>query len=136
MRDGHPKNSGPDTKLQRRIENERLPVDTCREGPPGIDLEGRRGPLVPRAMKKAASLTASGGRPYYGDTEQAVVDARTRARADRTTEAVAVVGDEHGSTPAVSVPARPAPAHIEIAATCSERVGHGVQQGPELGGAV
>src|SRR5215218_9741675 len=99
--------------MQRRIEDERLPVDACREGPLGIDLEGRSGPLAPRTLKKAASLTASGGRPYHGDTEQAVVDARPRAGADRPTEAVAVVGDEHGGTPAVSVAAWPAPVHIE-----------------------
>jgi hypothetical protein len=60
VRDAHPKNSRPDAKLQRRFEDERLPVDACREGPLGIDLEGRSGPLAPRTLKK--SLTATGGR--------------------------------------------------------------------------
>src|SRR5258705_10645371 len=79
VRDAHPQYSGPDAKLQRRIEDERLPVDACRQRPLGIDLEGHSGPLAPRTLKKAASLTTIGGRPYDGDAEQAVVDVRTRA---------------------------------------------------------
>ena len=41
---------------------------------------------------------ASGGRPDDGHPEQAVVDARAGARADRSAESVAVVGDEHRRT--------------------------------------
>ena len=53
-----------------------------------------------------AVLAARGRRPDDGDPEQAVVDPGTGPRAHRAAEAVPVVGDEHGGTPAVPVPAR------------------------------
>ena len=83
-----------------------------------------------------AALTFIRRRAHDGDAEQTVVDARTGAGTDRTTEAVAVVGDEHGGSPAVFLPARPRPAHIEVAATGAEGVGHGVEQSPDLRRAV
>ena len=84
-------------------------------GPVGVDLEGRRRPLAPRALQRAAALAAPGGRADDGDPEQAVVDPRARARADRAAEPVAVVGDQHRGTRAVLVPARPGPAQVELA---------------------
>src|SRR4051812_1793628 len=81
-------------------------------------------------------LIATGVRPHDGDAEYAVVDARTGTGTNRTTESVPVVGHEEGRAAAVSVTARPSPAHVEFAATGPERIRHGIKQGPDLGGAV
>ena len=51
-RDTHAQDAGPDAEAQRRVEHERLAVDAGGDGPIGVDLEGRRRPLAPRALQR------------------------------------------------------------------------------------
>ena len=134
--DAHPEDSGPNAKEQRRIQDERFAVDASGDGLVGIDLEGRGGPCAQRALRRTAVLAAPGGRPDHNDPEQAIVDARAGARADRVAEPILVVGDHHYSAGVMFVPARPSPAHIDVAAAGADHVRHSVQQGADLGVAV
>ena len=102
--DAHAQDAGPDAEDQRGVEDERLAVDPGRDRLVGLDLEGRRRPLAPRALHTAA---LAGGPADDRDAQQAVVDPRARPRADRAAEPVLVVGDEHRRAPAVFVPAGP-----------------------------
>ena len=77
--DVHPEDSGPNAKVQRRIQNERLAVDAGGHGLVGIDLKGWGGPLAQRALRRTAVLAAAGGCPDDNDPEQPIVDARAGA---------------------------------------------------------
>ena len=92
--------------------------------------------MAQRALRRTAVLAAPGGCPDDNDPEQAVVDARAGARADRVAEPVLVVRDHHYSAGVMFVSARPGPAHIDVAAAGADHVRHGVQQGADLGVAV
>jgi hypothetical protein len=81
--DVHPQDSGPNAKVQRRIQDERFAVDAGGDGPVRIDLESRGGPFAQRALQRTAVLASPGGRTNDNDPEQAIVDAGPRARADR-----------------------------------------------------
>ena len=136
-RDAHAQDAGPDAKAQRRVEHQRLAVDAGGDRPVGVDLERRRRPRAQRALRRSAALAAPGGFGDGGDPEQAVVDPRARARADRAAEPVAVVGDQHHGAGVVRLPARAGPAQVELlAAVGAEHVRHGVEQRAELGVAV
>lgn len=133
--DVYPEDSGPNAKVQGRIQDERLAVDAGGHGLVRIDLEGRGGPCAQRALRTAV-LAAPGGRTNHNDPEQAIVDARACAGADRVAEPVLVVGDQHHSAGVMFVSARPGPAHIDVAAAGAHHVRHGVQHGADLGVAV
>jgi hypothetical protein len=134
--DVHPQDSGPNAKVQRRIQDERFAIDAGGDGAVRIDLESRGGPFAQRALRRTAVLAATGGRTEDNDPEQAIVDARAGAGADCVAESVLVVGDQHYSAGVMFVSPRPGPAHIDVAAAGAHHVRHGVQQGADLGVAV
>src|SRR3954451_19639308 len=102
-RDAHAQDAGADVEAQGWIQHGRLAVDPGRNGMGGVDLERRRRPLPPWALRQAAVLAAARGRSGAGDPEAPAVDARPRARADRAPQPVAVVRDEDGRTRGVLV---------------------------------
>ena len=128
----HTKDPRPDTELQRRIEHQCLAVDAGGHGAVGVDLERRCRPFAPRALQHPAALAAPRGRADDGDAEQGVVDPRSRARTDRSTQPVAIVRDEYRPPGMVRLPARAGPAQVVVAAVRAEHVRHGVEQGAQL----
>ena len=85
-------------------------------------------PLPPRRAEPAGR-----GRGEHGDAEQAVVDARTGARADHLAQPVGVVGHHDDDRLAIGDVARPLVDQIVVArGRCSDELGHGVEHRLQL----
>ena len=105
-------------------------------------------PSMPAAIGPSASTSNAGAdhsrqgrwksrrpprrRGSDGDPQQPVVDPRPGARADRTPEAVAIVGDEDRRAGGVLMPSGPVPAQVQPLALRSQRLGQRVEDGPQL----
>ena len=113
------------------VEHQGLAIDARRHRAVRVDLE-RRAPSTLATGARRAAVRRARRRADDGDAEQAVVDPRARARADRAAEPVAVVGDQHRGARAVLVAARARPAQVGASPSGPEHVGHGVQQRAQL----
>ena len=125
--DPHPQGAGADPKTKRRLQQDRLSVDSRRHRAVGFHREVRRRPLAPRSLRTARGW---GGRDR--DAEQPIVDPGAGPGPDCEAEPIAVVGDQDGGAGLVCAPAGPGPGEVKARPIRPDDVRHRVQQRAQL----